>query len=87
MQKLIQRLDRQVDPLANNLGQTSAEVRKTLASVDQTLKTLQGTLAPGSPVPVEMARALQQLADAARAIRDLADVLERHPNSVLFGKP
>jgi paraquat-inducible protein B len=87
VQKLIQRLDRQVDPLARNLGETSTDVRRTLASVDQTLRTLQGTLAPDSPVPVEMSRALQQLGEAARAIRDLADVLERHPNAVLFGKP
>jgi paraquat-inducible protein B len=86
-QHLLRRVEKQVDPLAKNLGTTTQDVRKTLAALDETLATVQATFAGEAPVPVELRRALEQVAEAARAVRELSDSLERHPSSLLFGKP
>jgi paraquat-inducible protein B len=34
----------------------------------------------------ELTRSLQELSEAARSMRSLADYLERNPESVIFGK-
>jgi paraquat-inducible protein B len=39
-----------------------------------------------SPVRADTARAMEELTRAARALRALADYLERHPESLLHGK-
>jgi hypothetical protein len=61
-----------------------------LTTADETLHQLQGTLqsaeaftAPDS----NLDRAVVELRAVSRSVRDLADVLERHPNAVVFGKP
>ncbi|MEO7241284.1 MAG: MlaD family protein [Variovorax sp.] len=56
------------------------ELRKTLASADR-------TLAQDSPLQQDLRETLQELTRAAGSIRVLTDYLERHPESLLRGKP
>jgi len=85
--KLVRRLDGQVDPLAKHVGATAEDARRTLQALDQTLATLRATFAGEAPLPVELRRSLEQLGEAARAVRELSDALHRHPNSLIFGNP
>jgi len=41
---------------------------------------------PNAPMAVDIGNALEELAVAARSIRTLTDYLERHPESLLYGK-
>jgi paraquat-inducible protein B len=76
LQKLLENLDSTVVPAANaSLEQT----QKTLGKVDRLLNA-------ESPTGHELKRALGELADAARNISILVDYLERHPESLVFGK-
>jgi paraquat-inducible protein B len=75
-QKLVQNLDSNVAPAIN----------KTLEQAQKTLVSVEGTLGSDSPMQHEMKRALKELAEAARAIRVLADYLERNPDAIIFGK-
>jgi paraquat-inducible protein B len=43
-------------------------------------------VAPDSALAVGLTRTVGDLGQAARALRDLADYLERNPNSVVFGR-
>jgi paraquat-inducible protein B len=76
LQKLVQNLDASVVPAANA---TLEQTQKTLIKVDRLLNA-------DSPTGHELKRALGELADAARNISILMDYLERHPESVVFGK-
>jgi paraquat-inducible protein B len=76
LQKLVQKLDANVAPAATA---TLEQAQTTLVKVDRLLNA-------ESPTGHELKRALGELADAARNISILVDYLERHPESLVFGK-
>ncbi|MGD8315827.1 MAG: MlaD family protein [Syntrophobacterales bacterium] len=76
LEKLMQKLDANVAPAATD---TLKQAQTTLIKVDRLLNA-------DSPTGHELKRALEELADAARNISILMDYLERHPDSVIFGK-
>ena len=84
--KLAQNADQQVTQLTGSLQETVHTARVTLESAHDTMKNVNGVLSPASPVGYEMMKTLRELSEAARALRVLADYLERNPNAILFGK-
>jgi paraquat-inducible protein B len=76
LQTLVQKLDANVAPAATD---TLKQAQTTLIKVDRLLNA-------DSPTGHELKRALAELAEAARNISILMDYLERHPDSVIFGK-
>jgi paraquat-inducible protein B len=66
--------------------ETAPQVKATLAQAQTTLATLERTLRTDSPAQSDLHQALAEFARASRALRNLADTLERHPESLLFGK-
>ena len=69
------------------------DLRKTIGELDRTLTSARGTLdktgemvGPSSPLSAELENTMQELSRAARALRVLADYLERHPESLIRGK-
>jgi len=76
LQTLVQNLDANVAPAATG---TLKQAQTTLIKVDRLLNA-------DSPTGHELKRALAELAEAARNISILMDYLERHPDSVIFGK-
>jgi paraquat-inducible protein B len=58
----------------------------TLGEAEATLASADSLIAPDSDVSVELKRLLFELADAAQAIRRLAEQLEQHPESLIQGK-
>jgi paraquat-inducible protein B len=67
------------DEMLPSLIATLGEAERTLASADS-------LIAPDSDASVELKRLLFELADAAKAIRRLAEQLEEHPESLIRGK-
>ena len=66
---------------------TLEELRRAVATADRLLSGTDNTLlGPDAPAQHELRDALQEVARAARAIRVLADYLERNPESLLRGK-
>ncbi len=73
--------------LTAELQQSSApELAKVLTGATATLTAAQSLLAPNGTTRTETNRLLQELAQAARSIRLLADYLEQHPESIIQGK-
>jgi paraquat-inducible protein B len=65
---------------------TVPQAEATLAQGQATLATLEKTLRSDSPTQSDLRSALEEFNKAARALRDLVETLERHPESLIFGK-
>lgn len=68
------------------LDETLASARGTLDSATKTLDNANRMIEPNSVLGEEIGSALQEVSRAARALRVLADYLERHPESLIRGK-
>jgi len=66
---------------------TLEELRRALSVAERVLSSTDNTLlGPDAPAQQELRAALQEIARSARAIRLLADSLERNPETLLRGK-
>lgn len=90
LQRAIRDLDatlKETRELAQNLNMNIAPaIMKTLDQAQQTLVSVEGTLGKDAPLQYEIREAMEELGDAARALRVLLDYLERHPDALIFGK-
>ncbi|MDR2513362.1 MAG: MlaD family protein [Puniceicoccales bacterium] len=86
IRELSRKLEGQVDPVAAELKMTTEEMRKALAQIDRTAESLRQLVKPGSGLRVPLEEALRQIAEAAWAVRALADYLERNPGAIVSGK-
>ena len=63
------------------------EIAAAMKDARKTLNSAERTLAQDSPLQQDMRQTLQELTRAAGSVRVLTDYLERHPESLLRGKP
>jgi len=94
LQALLVRVDSTVVPMSESVQRTAEQasttmrqLETTLADVGVVLEGAGGLLEPQSPVFVQFERAMSDLGGASRALRDLADYLERNPSALLRGRP
>jgi paraquat-inducible protein B len=94
LQSLIGRVDSTLTPVTDGIlrttEQTTATMKQletTLADVGVVLENAGGTFERDSPALVQFERAMAELGGASRALRDLADYLERNPSALLRGRP
>jgi paraquat-inducible protein B len=95
--KLVARVDRQVDPLAADLKKSVSDIGKLARNtdaklgpletgLDKTMSSARGVISEDSPLMVELQNTLKELSAMSRSLRQLADYLEQHPESVIRGK-
>lgn len=83
--RMVARIDAEAVP---EFKVTLEEARRTLAAAERVIKGAETNLVgPGAPAQQQLRDALQEFTRAARALRVLADYLERHPEALLRGKP
>ncbi len=76
-----------VDKTLPAVQTTLEEARRAIASVDRLATNADTTLVgPNAPAQQELRDALQEVIAAARALRVLADSIERHPESLIRGR-
>jgi paraquat-inducible protein B len=75
------RLIRQVD------GTLAPQVNATLKEAEGAMKSARDLLAEDAPLQTDLSSTLLQLSRAAKSVSALVDYLERHPESLLRGKP
>jgi paraquat-inducible protein B len=86
VQQLSASLDRSVGPLASSVQQTAERAQVLEAELRRTLASTRSLIEPGSPLAVELQAALAEVSGAARAMRSLAEALERDPSSLVRGR-
>ena len=84
--KLIGNFDEQVRPVTLEIVKTAETARVALEEAKRAIATAGDAAGEGSALREELTRALGELSAAARAIRILADQLERQPESLIRGK-
>ena len=84
--KLAKNINAELSTMSDVLEKTLASAQATAEKMEKTLNNSANITSEGSPVMHELLRSLRELSDSARAMRSLADYLERHPESVIFGK-
>ena len=72
-------MNEQVGPLSSSALSLLEETRGTIAEIDS-------LVASGSDTRFQLNLALKEIAAAARALRVMAEYLERHPDALLKGK-
>jgi paraquat-inducible protein B len=77
--KLVQNVDGQVGPVAESAVAALGEAQTVLADAGAAVE-------PDSALALQLGTTLREVTEAARALRLLADYLERNPNSVVFGR-
>ncbi|MGA7578280.1 MAG: MlaD family protein [Desulfobaccales bacterium] len=95
--KLVNRVDRQVDPLADGVKKTAkdfgklardldARVGELAPSLEKTLSAMRGVISDDAPLIVELENTLQEISAMSRSFRQMADYLEQHPEALIRGK-
>jgi len=95
--KLVKRVDRQVDPLANDTKKTvnefgklarnlDAQVGGVATGLDKTMTKARGILSEDSPLIVDLQNTLHEISAMSRSIRQLSSYLEQHPEVLIRGK-
>jgi paraquat-inducible protein B len=72
--------------IGDDLRNVLADLDRTLQSVHRTVDNADKLVEPNSVLGAELGNTLQEVTRAARALRGLADYLERHPEALIRGK-
>jgi paraquat-inducible protein B len=95
--KLINNLDRQLEPLSGDLRKaikdfdrlvlnTNANLKSLTKSIEKSLTGFREVVSEDAPLIIKMEETLQNISDMVSSLRQLAEYLERHPESLLKGK-
>jgi len=79
VESVLGKVNKEVGPLVESLRRTSEAAEATLVSTES-------MVGENSQIRYDLSQLLQELTEAARSIRLLADYLEQNPNALLSGK-
>jgi paraquat-inducible protein B len=77
---------KRMDPSIDNLKPTLEEAKAVLANLQTSTAELTRLLKPDSNLRYQLDGSLSQINAAAESIQRLSEFLQRHPNSILFGR-
>jgi paraquat-inducible protein B len=86
VQKLVGEVKGEVGPLSSDLKKTLEDMRLALTQVQKTLQAAEGSYTEGTAFHSELTETLGGLNETSRSIQQLVEYLQRHPDSVLWGK-
>lgn len=81
-----EKLNRQVDPLADSITNSLANANRALAQIQGAAENMRTLMAVDSPLRNNLDEALRQLAGAAQSLSVTLDFLKQHPNALITGR-
>jgi paraquat-inducible protein B len=87
LRSILDKVNKRVKPLADNVTEAAAAGRNALNKLQVTLDLMNKVLKSDSPLQYRAIEMVEELTETARSVRTFVDLLERNPDSVLFGKP
>jgi paraquat-inducible protein B len=85
-EKLTNHMNEEIGPLGGSLRASSKTADLTLKQIQVTVANLQTTLGPDSPLMYQSGKTLQDVSAASRALRELAEYLQRNPSALVRGR-
>jgi paraquat-inducible protein B len=82
----IKNIDTRIKPLGEGIERAIKAAEATVTIAEKTMVSIEANVGENSAVFYELNKALEEVRGLARSIRVLADHLERHPESVIWGK-
>lgn len=86
LNRLLTRLNSLASQAQPNINALLASLRATSDEAQRTLTAIQRTTGGAAPSNTNLPQLMQQLAEAARSVRELADYLDQHPEALLRGR-
>lgn len=86
VQELVRHTDQGLTPALNRLPQISEDLQQTMAKANRVMGSVESGYGKNSDFQSNLQRVLDQVGDAARSIRLLADFLDRHPEALVRGR-
>lgn len=80
-------IDKRSGPMSEDMQKALAALAPTLEQARETMGHMDTVLRPDSQLHYRVLQMADELTEAARAIRTFVDLLEQHPESMIFGKP
>jgi paraquat-inducible protein B len=78
--------DAQIGPILIAVAKASGSADSAVKQAELTFRSIEGNLGRNSAAMRDLTELMEQLTDAARAIRVLAEYLEQHPDALVRGK-
>jgi len=85
-EQLLSDVGAKATPMMDEMALLSTDARKMLQQADKTLRELEKAASDQGSMGGELINTMRELAAAAKAVRGIADYLERHPEALLQGK-
>jgi paraquat-inducible protein B len=85
-QSFIQNLNKGIEPVAQKLPAIATHLDDAIKRTDRLIASIETGYGSNSQLNRDANRLMVQLADAARSIRVLADLLTRHPEALIRGR-
>jgi len=82
----VRNIDSQIGPLKESIERTIKSAEATLIVAQKAVENIEGGVGENSTLVYQLNKTLEEVNALTRSIRVLADYLERHPESVLWGK-
>ena len=84
--ELVNNIDKRVNSSASDIENTLAAVQSSFKKAESLLTEAEKLIAQNSRLRREIVMTLESLSDASRSMEELADYLQRHPESLIKGK-
>jgi paraquat-inducible protein B len=85
--KLVGDVNAQVPVVSERMVVAIEQLNATLMQAEQAMTAVQSGLGDGSQLNYQATRTMDDIREAANALRALADYLQQNPNALLTGKP
>ena len=72
--------------LLRSITEAAIAAKSMIGRAEKTLASVDSLTGDNSEIRQQLAKLFQELTDASRSIRELADYLERHPDALIKGK-
>jgi paraquat-inducible protein B len=86
-ERVMKNVDTGTAPALKQLPEMSAQLQKAMANTNKLLVSLDSGYGDNTKFNRDLERLLVQLNDAVGSIRSLADLLARHPEALIRGRP
>lgn len=83
---MVNNIDSRIYPLASDIENTLAAVRSSFEEAQSLLVEAQKLVSGNSKLRQEIRITLESMSDASRSVEELAEYLQRHPESIITGK-